>query len=95
MGRSERIFWSVSFVIIIDGARLNSYLFNSYSPIHEIVRRDLAFRNLSGLTTLLPISHPRTAEEEEKTKNVMLKGHTGTCSCQIYSAKSHLSLSRT
>ncbi len=44
------------------------------SPFHEIVRQQLRI-SLNPIRSC--VSYPRTAEEEIKTKNVWLKGHTG------------------
>ena len=49
-----------------------------YSQIYEIVR--LCSSDRLPFTIVSVISYRRTQEEEEKSKNVWLKGHTGSLS---------------
>lgn len=69
VGESSGRLWRYSVEIIA-----NYFLFWYHSEIHEVVSIILTS---SAIIHMLP-SFPRSEEEEERTKNVWLKGHTGT-----------------
>lgn len=48
-----------------------------FSPLHEVVS---IYRRMKHGATLTKCSYPRSQEDEEKSKNVWLKGHKGMLS---------------
>lgn len=50
----------------------------SSSAFHQVVRFLSSVFSHFSFTRPTEYSHPRSQEEELKTKNVWLKGHTGT-----------------
>lgn len=74
VGESSGRFWLHSSELVAD-----YFLLWLYSKIHEVVSVIFTF---SAISHMRP-SYPRSEEEEERTKNVWLKGHTGICNlCQ-------------